>query len=60
VYLGGGSPLRILPALKKGHFIKNFLRKGRMSTLLLHMPVNVILSAKTAITVGACYGLEVS
>lgn len=58
VYLGGGIPPRILPALKKGHFMENFLRKGRMSRLLLHMPVNVILSAKTAITGAAYYGLE--
>jgi len=58
VYLGGGIPPRILPALKKSHFMENFLRKGRMSRLLLHMPVNVILSAKTAITEAAYYGLE--
>ena len=58
VYLGGGIPPRILPALKEGHFMENFLRKGRMSRLLLHMPVNVILSAKTALTGAAYYGLE--
>ncbi len=58
VYLAGGIPPRILSALKKGHFMENFLRKGRMSRLLYHMPVNVILSAKTAITGAAYYGLE--
>ena len=58
VYLAGGIPPRILPALKKGHFMENFLRKGRMSRALLHIPVNVILSAKAAITGGAYYGLE--
>ncbi len=58
VYLGGGILPRILPAHKKGHFIENFLRKGRMSRLLLHMPVNVILFAKTALTGAAYYGLE--
>ncbi|MDM8540269.1 glucokinase [Desulfococcaceae bacterium HSG9] len=58
VYLGGGIPPRILPSLKKGHFIENFLRKGRMSGLLSDMPVNVILSATTAITGAAYYGLE--
>ena len=58
LYLGGGIPPRILPTLKKGHFMENFLHKGRMSGLLLHMPVNVILSAKTAITGAAYYGLE--
>ncbi len=59
VYLGGGIPPRILPALKKGHFMENFLRKGRMSGPLFNMPVNVILDPKTAITGAAYYGLEV-
>ena len=58
VYLGGGIPPRILPALKKGHFMEKFLRKGRMSRALLHVPVKVILSAKAAITGAAYYGLE--
>ena len=58
VYLGGGIPPRILPALKGGHFMENFLSKGRMSRLLIHMPVNVIICAETAIRGAACYGLE--
>jgi len=58
VYLGGGIPPRILPALKGGQFMENFLGKGRMSRLLIHMPVNVIICAETAIRGAACYGLE--
>ena len=60
VYLGGGIPPRILPALKGGQFMENFLGKGRMSRLLIHMPVNVITCSETAIRGAACYGLEMS
>lgn len=59
VYLGGGIPPRILPALQEGLFMKNFLRKGRMSKLLLNMPVNVILKTDTALTGAAYYGFEI-
>lgn len=59
VYLGGGIPPRILPALQKGLFMKKFLHKGRMSQLLVNMPVNVILKTDTALTGAAYYGLEI-
>ncbi|MBT8362691.1 MAG: glucokinase [Deltaproteobacteria bacterium] len=59
VYLGGGIPPRILPALQKGLFMEKFLHKGRMSHLLVNMPVNVILKTDTALTGAAYYGLEI-
>ncbi len=59
VYLGGGIPRRIIPALERGYFMENFLSKGRISRLLLHMPVNVIVSAEAAIRGAALYGLEI-
>lgn len=37
VYLGGGIPPRILPALRQGPFMQSFRRKGRMSELLLRL-----------------------
>jgi len=58
VFLGGGIPSRILPALKGGQFMQAFRRKGRMSDLLAQVPVHVILNPKTALLGAACHGLE--
>jgi glucokinase len=49
VYLGGGIPPKILPALRKGHFMDAFTRKGRMRSLLESIPVRVILNDKAAL-----------
>jgi glucokinase len=58
VYLGGGIPPRILPALEQGQFMGAFQRKGRLSDLLACMPVHVILNPEAALLGTACYGLE--
>ena len=58
VYLGGGIPPRILPALEKGQFIETFQRKGRLSDLMARMPVHVILNPKVALLGAACHALE--
>jgi len=58
VYLGGGIPPRILPALEQERFMEAFRRKGRMSDLLARMPVHVILNPKVALLGAACHGLE--
>jgi len=58
VYLGGGIPPRILPALEHGRFMESFQRKGRMSKLLARVPVHVILNPKVALLGAACRGLE--
>ena len=57
MYLGGGIPPRILPALKKGVFLEAFQNKGRMSSLMQKIPVYVILNAKAALLGVACYGV---
>jgi glucokinase len=49
VYLGGGIPPKILPALKQGDFLKTFTAKGRFSDLLAGIPVHVILNEKAAL-----------
>lgn len=49
VYLGGGIPRRILPALQSGLFLKAFRGKGRMSDLLSDIPIHVILNPKAAL-----------
>ncbi|MCK4450516.1 MAG: glucokinase [Anaerolineae bacterium] len=58
VYLGGGIPPRILPALEQGRFMEAFRRKGRFSDLLARVPVHVILNPKVALLGAACHGLE--
>jgi glucokinase len=58
VYLGGGIPPRILPALKQKVFMQAFLNKGRLSDLLAKVPVHVILNPKIALIGAAFYGLE--
>ena len=49
VYLGGGIPGRILPALREKKFVAGFCRKGRMAGLLREIPVYVILNTKVAL-----------
>lgn len=58
VYLGGGIPPRILPALEQQRFMRSFLHKGRMADLLLTMPVYVILNPRMALLGAAYFGLE--
>lgn len=58
VYLAGGIPPRILPALERDAFMSAFLRKGRLAHLLAPMPVNVVLNSKAALLGAIHYGLE--
>jgi len=58
VYLGGGIPPRILPALEDEQFMKAFRHKGRMSDFLARVPMRVILNPKVALVGAACHGLE--
>jgi len=54
VYLGGGIPPKILPALKGDPFMKAFTNKGRFEGLMKRIPVNVILNDKAAL-IGAAH-----
>jgi glucokinase len=56
VYLGGGIPPKILAKLKDGTFMAAFVRKGRFSDMLAHIPVYVILNQKPALLGAAHYG----
>jgi glucokinase len=49
VYLGGGIPAKILPALTSGAFREAFEHKGRMRAFLAPIPVYVILSEFAAL-----------
>jgi glucokinase len=55
VYVGGGIAPRILEKLKDGTFLKAFTDKGRMSQLLINMPVRVILETRAALLGAAAY-----
>jgi glucokinase len=55
VYIGGGIAPRILEKLKDGRFMKAFSDKGRLSQLLINMPVRVILESRAALLGAAAY-----
>ncbi|HEY1986115.1 MAG TPA: glucokinase [Terracidiphilus sp.] len=55
LYIGGGIGPRILDKLKDGTFLKAFTDKGRLSQLLINMPVRVILESRAAVLGAAAY-----
>jgi glucokinase len=55
LYIGGGIAPRILEKLKDGTFLKAFTDKGRLSQLLINMPVRVILESRAALMGAAAY-----
>ena len=58
VYLGGGIPPCILPALDQPDFMQTFTRKGRFSDFLSGIPVHVVRNPKVALLGAASHGLE--
>jgi len=60
VYLGGGIPPRIIPALESKVFLESFTQKGRFSDLVASIPVHVIMNPKIALIGAASHGLEFS
>jgi len=56
LYVGGGIAPRILEKLKDGAFMKAFIDKGRLSQLLINIPVRIILESRTALLGAAAYG----
>ena len=55
LYVGGGIAPRILEKLKDGTFMKAFTDKGRLSQLLVNIPVRVILESRTALIGAAAF-----
>ncbi|MBI3270618.1 MAG: glucokinase [Planctomycetes bacterium] len=55
VYVGGGIAPKILPAIQKGSFMRAFLAKGRLSTLMSSIPVAVSLNARAPLIGAAAY-----
>lgn len=60
LYLGGGIPPKILPALKRGTFMQAFTDKGRFRDLLSRIPVRVILNDRAALLGAADCALSMS
>lgn len=58
VYLAGGIPAHILPALKSAEFLEAVQRKGRFTQMLAQMPVHVIVNPRVALLGAAHYGLQ--
>ena len=54
-YVGGGIAPRIIEKLKDGSFMRAFTDKGRLSQLLVNMPVRVILESRAALLGAAAY-----
>lgn len=57
VYITGGIPLHILPAMRGARFLESFRKKGRFSELMARIPVHVIVS-RVGLTGAAAYGLR--
>jgi glucokinase len=49
LYIGGGIAPKILWKLKDGTFMKAFKNKGRLSHIVIHIPVKVIMNERTAL-----------
>lgn len=57
VYIGGGIAPKILDCLKNGLFMDAFLKKGRLSSLLSKIRVQIVLNNETVL-LGAAHYIE--
>ncbi|MBT9331079.1 glucokinase [Paracidobacterium acidisoli] len=55
IYLGGGIAPKILKKMKDGAFLHSFTDKGRLSDLLIHTPVRIILESRAALMGAAAF-----
>jgi glucokinase len=55
LYVGGGIAPRILEKLKDGTFMKAFTDKGRLSDVVVNIPVRVVLDSRAALLGAAAY-----
>jgi glucokinase len=58
VYVGGGIPPRILPALERYDFMKTFFYKPKYEDYLARFPVHVILNVESGLLGAAEYGRQ--
>jgi len=57
VYVGGGIAPRILAFLRDGRFVRGFQDKGRLTPVLEHIPLAVILDPRTSLWGAASYAV---
>lgn len=57
MYVGGGIPPRILPALERASFLASFWGKGRLTDIVKKIPLHVIMEPEAALLGAACRGL---
>jgi glucokinase len=57
VYLAGGLPMRMIPLLDAGGFVRAFRRKGRFADLLARVPIHALIG-RAALIGAAGYGLD--
>jgi glucokinase len=55
MYLGGGIAPKMLKTMQGGAFMQAFTDKGRLSDLLIHTPVQIILESRAALMGAAAY-----
>jgi glucokinase len=55
MYLGGGIAPKMLKTMRSGAFMQAFTDKGRLSELLIHTPVRIILESRAALMGAAAY-----
>jgi len=58
IYVGGGIAPKIIWKLKDGTFMQAFRDKGRLSDVVAHIPVKVIMNDRTALLGTAFYAME--
>ncbi|HEX4309573.1 MAG TPA: glucokinase [Acidobacteriaceae bacterium] len=55
MYLGGGIAPKMVRTMQSGVFMQAFADKGRLSDLLTHTPVHIILESRAALMGAAAY-----
>jgi glucokinase len=58
VYVGGGIAPKIIWKLKDGTFMEAFKNKGRLSEIVAHIPVKVIINDRAALLGAAYHAME--
>lgn len=58
LFIGGGIAPHLIPFFKEERFMKAFIDKGRLSSVLSKIPVKVVLNEKTALLGAARFAQE--
>ena len=58
LYIAGGIAAKLLPLIEDGRFMRSFLHKGRMRSLLEAVPVHLILNPQVGLVGASVCGLR--